>query len=100
MAAIAALQRRTPAPSPLFPAQADRAQWDDFLTQELSAAGERVARGPVAPTIDLDRFRRELAGFDFRDPAPLGRLLGWTVAQLEHGVTQVTNPRYFGLFNP
>jgi glutamate/tyrosine decarboxylase-like PLP-dependent enzyme len=100
MAALAALSRAEAAGSPLFPGRAEREQWDDLLTQELLAAGERVVAGPVAPTLDLDAFRRELDGFDFRAPAPLGRTIGWTVAQLERGVTQVTNPRYFGLFNP
>jgi glutamate/tyrosine decarboxylase-like PLP-dependent enzyme len=27
-------------------------------------------------------------------------LMAWTVAQLEHGVTHMTHPRYLGLFNP
>jgi glutamate/tyrosine decarboxylase-like PLP-dependent enzyme len=96
----AALRPRTATGSPLFPSRIEREQWDDLLTQELTAAGERVAQGPVAPTIDLNAFRRELSGFDFRAPSPLGQLLGWSIAQLERGVTQVTNPRYFGLFNP
>jgi aromatic-L-amino-acid decarboxylase len=98
--AIAALQPDASSGSPLFPGRAEREQWDDLLTQELLAAGERVTGGSVAPTIDLDAFRRELGGFDFRAPAPLDGIIGWTVAQLERGVTQMTNPRYFGLFNP
>ena len=100
MTALAA--RRAPAAtsSPLFPSRTEREQWDDLLTRELLAASERIADGPVAPTIDLDHFRRELDGFDFRAPAPLGRIMSWTVAQLERGVTQMTSPRYFGLFNP
>ena len=101
MAALAALRAKAVAgSSPLFPSPAEREQWDDLLTQALLAAGERIADGPVAPTIDLDAFRRELGGFDFRAPEPLGRIIDWTVAQLECGVTQMTNPRYFGLFNP
>src|SRR5271163_4634972 len=28
------------------------------------------------------------------------RVMSWTIAQLERGVTQLTSPRYFGLFNP
>ena len=99
MAALAALKPGRTG-SPLFPSRSEREQWDDLLTRELAAAGERVAQGPVAPTIDLAVFRTELAGFDFRAPLPLGRLIGWTVGQLEHGVTQMTHPRYFGLFNP
>ena len=100
MAAVAALKPATTGGSPLFPSRTEREQWEDLLTRELAAAGERVARGPVAPTVDLDAFRGELAGFDFRAPLPLGRLIGWTVGQLEHGVVHITHPRYFGLFNP
>ena len=100
MTALAARRSPASATSPLFPSRAEREQWDDLLTRELLTAGERLANRPVAPTIDLDKFRRELGGFDFHAPAPLGQVLGWTVAQLERGVTQVTNPRYFGLFNP
>jgi glutamate/tyrosine decarboxylase-like PLP-dependent enzyme len=98
--AIARLRATPSGASPLFPSRDEREQWDDLLTQELLTAGERIAHGPVAPTLDLDAFRRELGGFDFRAPAPLGRIIGWTLAQLERGVTQVTSPRYFGLFNP
>jgi len=100
MTALAARRSPASASSPLFPSRSEREQWDDLLTRELLAASERIADGPVAPTIDLDGFRRELGGFDFRAPAPLGQVMGWTVAQLERGVTQMTSPRYFGLFNP
>src|ERR1700683_3133092 len=88
------------AESALFPARPERAQWDDWLTEALGAAAARVAEGSVSPTLDLDAFRHELLRFDFAAPTPLGPLLDWTIAQLEHGVTQLTNPRYFGLFNP
>jgi glutamate/tyrosine decarboxylase-like PLP-dependent enzyme len=100
MPAVATLKPRPSTGTALFPSRSERAQWDDLLTQELLDAGDRIDTGSVAPTLDLDRFRRELAAFDFRAPLSLGRLLGWTVAQLGQGVTQVTNPRYFGLFNP
>jgi glutamate/tyrosine decarboxylase-like PLP-dependent enzyme len=75
-------------------------RWDDLLTRELVRASERVAEGPVTPTLNLADFRSELADFDFRTPRPLGELLSWTIAQMEHGLVHVTHPRYFGLFNP
>ncbi|HTW37347.1 MAG TPA: pyridoxal-dependent decarboxylase [Steroidobacteraceae bacterium] len=84
----------------LFPSQEFRRQIDDRLTLELERAQERVARGSVTPTIDMEAFRRELAAFDFLVPRPLTELLDWSVEMLEHGVTHLTNPRYFGLFNP
>jgi len=86
--------------SALFPPRKNRQRWDDFLTRELALATERVAKGAVTPTLDLARFRSELADFDFRTPRPMDELLSWTITQLEHGVVHVTHPRYFGLFNP
>lgn len=90
-----------PAPVPtLFPGAADRERLEELLTRELADAAERVARGPVVPTLDLEKFREELAGFDFASPRPLEELLSWTIERMEHGVVHMTHPRYFGLFNP
>jgi aromatic-L-amino-acid/L-tryptophan decarboxylase len=86
--------------SDLFPLLAERKRCDDWLTAELIAAAERVAAGSVAPTIDRAVLRRALAEFDFALPHRLDDLLSWTIGQLERGVTQMTHPRYFGLFNP
>jgi glutamate/tyrosine decarboxylase-like PLP-dependent enzyme len=86
--------------SALFPSKTERERWEDSLTRDLSRANERVVHGPVTPTIDLDAFRSELAGFDFKTPRPLERLLPWTIAQMEQGLVHVTHPGYFGLFNP
>jgi aromatic-L-amino-acid decarboxylase len=84
----------------LFPSHDERVRWDDYLTRELSCANERVARGSVVPTIDMAELRSQLRSFDFRAPVSLDELLPWTIAQLEQGVVHLTNPRYFGLFNP
>ena len=84
----------------LFPPREERVQWDDYLTRELLCANERIATGPVVPTLDLRKLRSELAEFDFVMPRPLDELLPWTIEQIEHGVVHMTNPRYFGLFNP
>lgn len=84
----------------LFPPWPERQRIDDYLTRELARAQERVAAGSATPTIDMDALRRELAGFDFAVPRPLPALLDWTVGMLEHGLTHLTHPRYFGLFNP
>jgi aromatic-L-amino-acid/L-tryptophan decarboxylase len=86
--------------SPLFPGRDDRRRWNDDLTAALDAAEQRVAQGPVTPTLDRDAFQAELAGFDFRQPMPLGDLLDWTMTQMERGIVHVTHPRYLGLFNP
>ncbi|MBV8504416.1 MAG: pyridoxal-dependent decarboxylase, partial [Alphaproteobacteria bacterium] len=73
---------------------------NDLLTRQLASANERVAGGAVTPTVDLTSFKGELASFDFCSPRLLDEVLAWTIANLEHGIVQVTHPRYFGLFNP
>ena len=90
-------------PSPvaaLFPDARETLRVEDWLTRELMAATERAARGPVMPTLEPALLQRELAAFDFETPRALEPLLAWTLAQLEHGVVHLNNPRYFGLFNP
>src|SRR3984957_13161648 len=89
-----------PPPAALFPSRATRERIDDLLTRELAEANERVARGSVMPTLDMAKFRQELAGFDFDTPRTAEQVLAWSIAQLEHGAVHMTHPRYFGLFNP
>jgi aromatic-L-amino-acid decarboxylase len=90
-----------PAPPPaLFPDLDSRTRVEDALTRALLAAGERVARGSVTPTLDRAAFRAELMQFDFSRPRGLEELLDWTIARMEHGVVHMNHPRYFGLFNP
>src|SRR5690348_10896157 len=98
--AMSAVGDPMPPVAALFPAHAERVRLDDVLTRELLWANERIAKGSVVPTIDMMEFRAQLEAFDFEVPASLQDLLRWTVAQLEHGVVHMTNPRYFGLFNP
>ncbi len=84
----------------LFPPWPQRLKIEDDLTRELALAQQRVAAGSVMPTLDMDEFRRELLRFDFAVPRPLSELLDWSVGVLEQGIVHLTNPRYFGLFNP
>src|SRR6516162_8111995 len=84
----------------LFPARAERQRIEDYLTRALALADERVCAGSTTPTIDIEAFRRELEGFDFLVPRSLTELLDWSIDVLEHGLTHLTHPRYFGLFNP
>ncbi len=84
----------------LFPADAERRRAEDRLTAALRAARARVTAGAVAPTLNLEEFRADLAEFDFVRPLPQENVVPWIIAQLEHGVTHTTHPRYFGLFNP
>jgi glutamate/tyrosine decarboxylase-like PLP-dependent enzyme len=86
--------------SALFPPPEDRTRVDDWLTRQLRDADNRVVAGPVTPDIDIVQFNDELAAFDFLRAQPLDDALAWIVARLEHGITHITSPRYFGLFNP
>jgi glutamate/tyrosine decarboxylase-like PLP-dependent enzyme len=84
----------------LFPPPDDRRRGNDSLTIMLAEAEQRVARGSVTPTIDMDAFRAELLAFDFERTVPLDDLLAWTIARMEDGVVHQNHPRYLGLFNP
>jgi aromatic-L-amino-acid/L-tryptophan decarboxylase len=84
----------------LFPKASDRDRIGSWLQLELEQALRRVQAGPVTPTLDMQKFRAELDGFDFNEPKPLEDALRWTIERMEHGIVQMANPRYFGLFNP
>jgi aromatic-L-amino-acid decarboxylase len=84
----------------LFSDAREREEWDDFLTGALSDARQRVASGRVSPDVDLESFRKDLGEFDFLSPRPLSDVLPWVIDRMEHGIVQLTHPRYFGLFNP
>ncbi len=89
-----------PPDAALFPAAAERERIEDYLTRALALADSRVRAGAATPTLDMQAYRRELESFDFSRRRPLGEVLDWSIAMLEHGVTHQTHPRYFGLFNP
>jgi aromatic-L-amino-acid decarboxylase len=84
----------------LFPPADERARIGAWLNTELENALQRVQAGPVTPTVDMQAFREELASFDFKTPRALEDALRWSIEQMEHGIVQMANPRYFGLFNP
>jgi glutamate/tyrosine decarboxylase-like PLP-dependent enzyme len=92
-----------PLPAPvaaLFPPAQERRRIDDWLTRALGEAQTRVQRGAITPTIDVPAFVRELASIDFDVPRPLQELLRFSIERMEHGIVQMSHPRYFGLFNP
>jgi aromatic-L-amino-acid/L-tryptophan decarboxylase len=84
----------------LFPRAAERNRVEEWLSGELQRALQRIQAGRVTPTIDMAAFREELKTYDFGKPRPLEDLLRWTLQRMEHGIVQMANPRYFGLFNP
>ena len=97
----AAMPDAVPPPgAALFPPAAERRRIEALLTATLDGLETRIGDGPVTPTLDPAAFRAELSGFDFGAPQALDTVLQWVIARLECGVTQVTHPRYFGLFNP
>ena len=84
----------------LFPSAAERVRIDEWLGGELRRASLRIQAGPVAPTLDMTAFCAELDAYDFDEPIPLEDTLRWTIERMQHGIVQMANPRYFGLFNP
>ena len=84
----------------LFPPAAERDRIEEWLSGELQSALARIQTGPVTPTIDMAAFRAELDACNFSRPRPLEELLRWTLQCMQHGIVQMANPRYFGLFNP
>lgn len=93
--------RPLPPPDPvLFPDDTVRHDVETRLTAALIEAHARLKRGPVTPTLDADTIQRDLDSIDFETPRPLAELIEWTLERMEHGIVQMGNPRYFGLFNP
>jgi aromatic-L-amino-acid decarboxylase len=84
----------------LFPDRETRLRILGELDAKLEAALERVQAGPVTPSIDMAAFLKELSVIDFSAPQDLDQVLEWTLRQLETGIVQMSNPRYYGLFNP
>jgi glutamate/tyrosine decarboxylase-like PLP-dependent enzyme len=93
-------QMIAPAVAELFPDADTRRRLEAWITERLADAAARIPSQPVTPTIDMEEFRRELAGFDFVSPKAIDDVLTFTLRSLEHGIVQMGNPRYFGLFNP
>jgi glutamate/tyrosine decarboxylase-like PLP-dependent enzyme len=92
--------RLPPKVAALFPPLPERARIDAWLDAQLAAAAVRIRSGPVTPTVDQRIFSEQLRAFDFAQPLPLEQVLQWTLEQMQHGIVQMSNPRYFGLFNP
>jgi glutamate/tyrosine decarboxylase-like PLP-dependent enzyme len=84
----------------LFPPEEMRLRVDDFLSNLLCEARRRVATGPTSPTVDVAEFHDALTRFDFHEPRDFEQTLAWITARMQDGIVQMTNPRYFGLFNP
>lgn len=86
--------------SSLFPDPSSQQEVDHLLSELIGDAIKVVRDGSVSPTIDLSRFREELAERSFDQPEELTDLIEWVTDSLKEGLVQMTHPRYFGLFNP
>lgn len=74
------------------------------LWQRLAETVERYAADvealPVAPALDAEALRAQLAPFDFESPLAPRAALDFAAQGLTRHQVHTPHPRYFGLFNP
>ena len=83
----------------ILEAEARRALWQR-LVEAVETYTTDVAAAPVAPPLDVEAVRGEVAAFDFARPIDPLAALGFAVDGLRKHQVHVAHPRYFGLFNP
>jgi glutamate/tyrosine decarboxylase-like PLP-dependent enzyme len=83
----------------ILEAEARRALWQR-LVEAVETYTTDVAGSPVAPPLDVEAIRGEVAAFDFARPVDPLAALGFAVDGLRKHQVHVAHPRYFGLFNP
>ena len=97
---------QNPLPGPvaaLFPRDAERNRIEECGSPASCGAPCRARAFKQAPSRRRSTWRPfapELENYDFSRPLPLEDLLHWTMERMQHGIVQMANPRYFGLFNP
>ena len=84
----------------LFPDPAGRKDLNHKLDAYIDKSLKQIAHNKVTPKTCLKGFLSELNMMDFSAPIEMDTLLQWTIAHMETGAVQMTNPKYFGLFNP
>lgn len=84
----------------LFPSRETQQDIEHHVSKLMADAIVAVELGAVSPTLDLRRFKEQLASRSFDEPEPLTDLIEWVTDALQKGLVQMTHPRYFGLFNP
>ncbi len=80
-------------------AERRRALWQRLIGA-IEDYTEGVAALPVAPRLDPEALRAELARFDFGRPVAPEAALEAAVQGLTRHQVHAPHPRYFGLFNP
>ena len=67
----------------------------------FEAAKTAIDNGPIYPNVTQEEVRDHLRSrYDFAEPVPLESVVDDVEEMLRRWQTQVTHPRYFGLFNP
>jgi hypothetical protein len=66
--------------STLFPSGEYPYRLDHALTDALINAHERLVRGSVTPTFNLESSRTQLAAIDFERPWSLDEILSWNLS--------------------
>jgi glutamate/tyrosine decarboxylase-like PLP-dependent enzyme len=75
-------------------------QFDD-IRSEYARLEDYLHDGPVYPTGTVEEIRAHLrSAYDFNAPVELERITADVERMMQTWQTQITNPRYFGLFNP
>jgi glutamate/tyrosine decarboxylase-like PLP-dependent enzyme len=75
-------------------------QFDD-IRSEFTKLENSFRHGPMYPSATAEEIRKHLrTSYDFSVPLDLDRVVGDVERMMQIWQTQVTHPRYFGLFNP
>jgi glutamate/tyrosine decarboxylase-like PLP-dependent enzyme len=75
-------------------------QFDD-IRSEFTKLENSFRNGPMYPSAAAEEIREHLrTSYDFSVPLDLDRVVGDVERMMQIWQTQVTHPRYFGLFNP
>jgi glutamate/tyrosine decarboxylase-like PLP-dependent enzyme len=73
----------------------------DQIRNDFAAVEAAIADGPLVANVTAADVRAHLCSrFDFSKPMPLDEVIADVEQMLRNWQTQVTHPRYFGLFNP
>jgi glutamate/tyrosine decarboxylase-like PLP-dependent enzyme len=73
----------------------------DSIQSMFEAAKSAIDNGPIYPNVTQEEVRDHLRSrYDFAEPVPLESVVDDVEEMLRRWQTQVTHPRYFGLFNP
>ncbi|HEV2664183.1 MAG TPA: pyridoxal-dependent decarboxylase, partial [Blastocatellia bacterium] len=70
------------------------------LIEVIESYLTKIDSARVAPELDVEKIRAELAGRDFAEPAPAVEALDFVADAMWRFQVHTRHPRYFGLFNP